>query len=92
MFYYDRIGGVDPAESNNSTKCIVCHYLFFNHQFKFQNSVFNGCHDLMMFCLKVSDITVINVKYVGYRVIHDIRKSEANHVLENPVLDNHSYI
>ena len=29
MFHYDRIdlsAGIDPAESNNSKKCIACYY------------------------------------------------------------------
>ena len=39
---------------------------FFYHGFKFQNSVCNGCHDLMMFCLNISNIATITVKDAGY--------------------------
>ena len=52
---------------------------FINRGFKFQNSVCNGCHDLM-FCLNPSDIATITVKGV-------ISKSEAIHLLANFVLD-----
>ena len=48
MLYYNRIDmrkGGDLAKSNNSKECIICHYLFFNHGFEFQDYVYNGCHD-----------------------------------------------
>ena len=54
MLYYYRIDlseVTDLTKSNNSKECIVCHYWYFNHGFKFPSSVCNGCHDLMMFCL-----------------------------------------
>ena len=38
MLYYYRIDlsqGIDVAKSNNSKKCIICHYWLFNHGFKF---------------------------------------------------------
>ena len=57
MLYYDRIDiseGIDLAKSNNK-ECTICHYFFFNHGFKFQDSICNGCHDLTMLCLKISD-------------------------------------
>ena len=54
---------------------------FFNHRFKFQNSVCNGCHDLTMLCFNISDIAV---KGVDYRcIIHDISKSEAGTKIYN---------
>ena len=36
---------------------------FFNHGFKFQDFVCNGCHGLTILCLNLSDITVRNVDY-----------------------------
>ena len=51
---------------------------FFNHRFRFQNSVCNGCHDLTMLCFNISDTAIIAVKGVDYRcIILDISKSEA---------------
>ena len=64
MLYYNRIDiheGIDVAKSNNSKECISCHCLFFNHGFKFQDSVSNGCHDLTMLCLNISNIAIIIV-------------------------------
>ena len=51
MIYYSKPGiteGIDLTKSKDSKECIVCHYWYFNHGFKFQKSVFNGCHDLLM--------------------------------------------
>ena len=38
MLYYDRIDiskKRDLAKSNSSKECMICHYFFFNHGFKF---------------------------------------------------------
>ena len=46
MVYYDRIElreGINPTKSNRSKECMICYYWFFNHGFKFQNSIRNGC-------------------------------------------------
>ena len=67
MLYYDRIDiskEIDPTKSNKSKECIICHYFFFNHGFKFQDSVCNGCHDLTMFSVNISDIAIITVANV----------------------------
>ena len=61
MVYYDRIDiskGIDPTKSNQSKEYMICHYWLVNHGFKFQDSVCNGCHNLTMFCLNTSDITI----------------------------------
>ena len=50
MLYYSRIDrskGVDLAETNKSKECMICQYCFFNHGFKFQDYVCNGCHDVV---------------------------------------------
>ena len=68
---------------------MICHYWLFNHGFKFQDYVCNGCHDLRMVCLNLSDITIITVKNIDYRyIIHDISKSEVINLLEIAVLEN----
>ena len=96
MLHYDRADiseGIDLAKSNNSKECIIYHYLYFNYGFEFQNSICNGCHDLKMLCLNISDIAIITVKRADYRWnIHDISKSEAIHLLKNYVLKDCGYI
>ena len=68
---------------------MTCHYWFFNHGFKFQDYVCNGCHDLTMLSVNISDIAIITVKHVEYRcIIHNISKSEANNLSKILVLEN----
>ena len=96
MLYYDIIDlseRIDSGRSNNSKVCMFYHHSFFNNELKCQDSVCNGCHNLMMLCLNLSDIAVTTVKGVDYCwIIHDISKSEAIHLLENSVLDDRGYI
>ena len=84
---------VDPTKTNKSEECMICHYWFFNHGLKFQDSVCNGFHDLTMFSVNKSDIAIVTVKNVDYyRIIHKISKSEAINLLENSVLENRGFI
>ena len=63
--------------------------VFFNHGFKLQDSACNGCHDLTMLSVNISDIAIITVKHVEYRcIIHNISKSEANNLSKILVLEN----
>ena len=62
MLCYHRIDKnkrIDPAKSNNSKECMVCHYWFFKHRFKFQGSVCNSCHDLTMLCFNISNTVIV---------------------------------
>ena len=59
MLYYDRTDiskGIYSTKSNISKESMICHFWFFNHGFKFQDSVSNGCHDLTISCHSISDI------------------------------------
>ena len=81
MLYYNIINiskRIDVDKSNNSKKCIICHYWFFNHGFEFY---MYGCHDLTTLRLNIIDNAIITVKGVDYRcIIHEISKSEAIHL------------
>ena len=96
MLYCDRIDiseEIEFAKSNKSKECMICHYWFFNKGFKFLDYVCKSCHDLTMFCLKISDITIITVKNVGYRsIIHNISKYEAINLSKSAVLENRGNI
>ena len=62
---------------------MICHHFCFNHRFKFQDYVCNGCHDFTMSNVNISDIVIISVKNVDYHcVIHNIKKSEAVYLLK----------
>ena len=96
MLHYDRLDlskGIDSAKSDNSKECIVCHYSIFNHGFEFQDSICNGCNNLSMLCLNISDIAIITVKEVDYCcIMYDISKSETMNLLENSVVVDRGYI
>ena len=70
MLYYD---GIDPAKNDNSKECMICHYFSFNHGFNFQDHVCNGCHDLTILTVNISNIAIITVKNVDYcSIIHNM--------------------
>ena len=65
----------------------------FNHGFKFQDYVCNGCYDFSILCVYISDFAVVTAKNGDcHCIIHDINKSEATHLLENFVPDDCGYI
>ena len=71
---------------------MICRYWFFNHGLKFQDFVCNGCHNLTMLIVNISDIAIITIKNVDYRcIIHNINKSEAINLLKKYVLENREY-
>ena len=65
MLYYGRIDiseGISLTKSSNNIECMICHYCFFNHGFKFQDSICNGCHGLIILSININDIAIITVK------------------------------
>ena len=72
---------------------MFCHYSLFNHGFKFQGSVCNGCHDLPILSVNTSDIAIISIKDVDYGcIIHYISKSEKINLLNKSALVNRGYM
>ena len=72
---------------------MIYRYWVFNHGFKFQDSVGNGCHDLTMLNVNISDIAFFTVKIVDYRsIIHSISKSEAINPLKSAFLEDRGYL
>ena len=72
---------------------MICHYWCFNPGFEFQGSVCNGCHDMTVLRVKITDIAIITIKNVDYRcIVHNISKFEATNLLENSVLEDLGYI
>ena len=53
---------------------MVCHYWFFNHGLKIQDSVCNGCHYLTMLCLNISDITITTAKGVLFMALANLNQ------------------
>ena len=65
MLYYDRIDvpdGIDVNKTSSSKKFDICHYWCFSDKgFKFQVNVCNGCHDLLMILINLSDILILDI-------------------------------
>ena len=96
MAHYDRTvfsEEIDPTKNNDSKKCMIYCYWFFNHEFDLPNSVCNDCHDLTVLNLNISDIAIVTFKYIEYRsIIYKIIKSEAIHLLQNSALEYRGHI
>ena len=81
MLYFERIDvseGIDVNKTSESKECDICHYWYFlNKQFKFQPNVWNGCHDLLMTSMNLSNIVILNIKGADYCcIISGISKSD----------------
>ena len=65
-----------------------CHYLFFNHKFKFQNSICKICHDLTLKVninnfpvtvnITVEEITIVLLKILANLKINSLKVSVLN--------------
>ena len=74
----------DVNKTSASNECISCHYWYFPEKaFKFQSSVCNSCHDVLMvcidiMCIAINSITILNIHGVDYYcIIFGISKREA---------------
>ena len=62
--------------------------LFLDKGFKFQPNVCNGCHDLLIMSMKVSDIDVLNIvkDFDHHFIISRICKNRAINLMQNTYL------
>ena len=82
MLYYDQIDiseGIDINKTNQSKECDVFHYWYFlDKGFTFQPYVCNGCHDILMMSMNLSDIANLNINGVDYCcIITEVSKIKA---------------
>ena len=65
MLHYDGIDaseGIDVNKTSVSKDYNICHYCYFLEKgFDFQPHACNGCHDLLMISINLSDIAIIAV-------------------------------
>ena len=65
MLCYDRIEvseGFDVNMTSESKESDYCRYWYFlNKRIKFQPNACNGCHDLLIMSLNLSDIVISNI-------------------------------
>ena len=88
MLHFDRIDvseGIDVNKTSESIECGICHDGYFlNKGFKLQQYVCNGCHDLLMMSINLSDIVILKIKNSNYCcIITGISKIEAIKLLQN---------
>ena len=73
MLYFDRIGVsevIDVNKTSASKECDICHFWYFlNYNFKFQPNVCNGCHDLLMMSINLSNFAILNIKGSDYHCV-----------------------
>ena len=60
MLYYDRINFSEEIDINKTSKePDICHcWYFLDKGFKFQPSVCDGCHDVLMTSINLKDIAI----------------------------------
>ena len=83
MLHYDRTvvpEGIDVNKRSEPKECNIYHYWYYlDKVFKFQLDLCNGCHDVLMISMKLSDIAILNIDGADHRcVIRGISKSKAN--------------
>ena len=65
MLYFERIDvseGVHVNKTSESKECNIFHYWYFlDKGYKFQPSICNGCHDLSLMSMNLSDIVILNI-------------------------------
>ena len=87
---YDKINvseEIDVNKTSASKECELCHYWFFkNIGFKFEEHVYNKCHDLLTIAHSLKDTAILNAKVATFRIIlMGVSKNEALKTLNNSV-------
>ena len=87
MLRYQKIDfseGIDIIKTSASKEC---HYWFFKDiGFKFEEHVFNKCHDLLMIAYSLKDLAILNAKEAIFRcMLIGISKNEGLKRLNNSV-------
>ena len=89
MLYYGKIlksEGIDEQRTGLgiSKECDICRFYFFkNRNFLYQPYVCNGCHDISLRAIKLTDIKIITVKGVHYRVVSNKTYDECYRLFES---------
>ena len=87
-YYFNRIDvaeGIDFNKTSVSKECDICLYWYFlNYSFEFKPNVYNGCHDLLMMSMNLSDIAILSIKSSDYHcIVKLISKNEAITLIQN---------
>ena len=93
MLEYERIvtsEGIDLNKPDKSKEFMICHYWYFlNKNFKYEQYLRNGCHDLMQKTMNFNDVAIVSIKGSDYKIhFWYMCKNDAINLLSNSVLDN----
>ena len=88
QLYFDRIEvseGIDVNKTSEPKVCDICHYWYFlNVDLKFQLTVCNGCHNLLMMLINLCNIAILNINDSNYRcIVSEISKIEVINLMKN---------
>ena len=91
MLRYQKIDvseGIDVNIASASKECELCHYWFVKDiGFKFEEHVYNKCHDLLTIAYSLNDIAILNAKENTFRcILMGISKNEGLKRLNNSVI------
>ena len=79
MLYCDTIDvseGIDTNKTNASKECNIFHYCyFFGKGFKFPLDVGNGCPDVVMMSMNLSNIAILNTNGADYHCVQHVSRS-----------------
>ena len=85
--------GIDLKKTNESTECMICRYYYFKDGLKYQQYVSNECHDFSMTLKDLSNLFILTIKNVDYRVyIAGINKNDTVNILNNSDLSNNGVL
>ena len=82
MLQYQKIDvseGIDVNKTSASKECELCHHRFFKGvEFKFEEHICNGCHDLLTMAHSLKNIAILSAKRATLRfLLMGISKNEA---------------
>ena len=72
MLEYNRIDiseGIDVDKTNESKKCMLCHYWYFlNKNFGCGLYLCDGCYNIMQKSIDAKNIAIVHIKKNAYRI------------------------
>ena len=93
MLQYEKIDvseGIDVNKTSASKECELCHHRFFKGvEFKFEEHICNGCHDLLTMPYLLENIAILSAKSATFRcILRGISRNEGLTRLNNSVLED----
>ena len=95
MLEYDRIDiseGIDINKTNELKECDNCHHWYFlDKNFKYEQYLCNGYHDLIQKATNFNDIAIVSIKGSNYGIhFWYMSKNDAINIMKNSNLNEKS--